>query len=167
MLKSVLLSVMGFAAAVLLAACGGRPDTVTRDFYERMAALDIAGMEQFVCEEERSAFRGSVGFLQGMSPKRALEVHDFVARTERSDGTSTTMRVSGQFVNAEEVSTPLSARVQLVREGSEWCLSGERAGFREVRDSAVVVYGMVFWGGISTYLWTGGSVLRSVIIVED
>jgi len=166
MLKSTILPVIGLAAAVLLAGCGGHPDSVTRDFYERMAALDVAGMEQLVCEEERSAFRNSVGFLQGISPERALDVHDFEARTERSDGTSTTMRVSGRFVNGEEANTPLSGRVQLVREGGEWCLSGERNGFRDVRESALDAYGLVFSDEISFDTWTGGPDGRRGIIVD-
>ena len=155
MLKLIFLAVTGLAT-VVLAGCGGRPDSVTRDFYGRMAALDVAGMEQLVCEDERSAFRGSVGFLQGMAPERALEVHDFAARTERSDGTSTTMRVSGRFVTAEEGNTPLSGRVQLVRERGEWCLSGERNGFRDVRESAFDAYRLAFSGVVSSDTWTEG-----------
>jgi FKBP-type peptidyl-prolyl cis-trans isomerase len=164
MVKSFLLSLMGLGVAALLAACGGQPDSVTRDFYTRMAALDLAGMEELVCEDERPAFRDSVGFLEGFSSARALQVQDFRARTERSDGTSVTMTVGGRFVSDEGGDTRLSGRVRLQRDGGEWCLSGERDGFRAIRESAAEAYFLAFDGELSGDVWTEGSGAAGILI---
>jgi FKBP-type peptidyl-prolyl cis-trans isomerase FkpA len=148
MLKLILLTVPCIAT-VLLATCGGRPDGLTRDFYERMAALDVAGMEQLVCEEDRSAFRNSVILLASISSSRALALDDFETETETSDGTSATMRVTGWVVDGNGGKLPLSGMVQLRSEGGEWCLSGERDGFRAVQENSEDIHGLIFSRGFS------------------
>jgi len=109
-------------------------------------------MSKLVCEAERPAFRHSVEFLEQAPNGRELRLDDFKARTERSDGTSATMRVGGRLVNDELGETGeigLSGRVRLVREGGEWCISGERDGFRSIRGSAEDIFALLARGGIS------------------
>jgi len=137
------------AGAVLASGCSDHPDAVANQFYTRLAAPDIGGMAQLVCEDERAAFRESVAFMESVPGAQPLELDDFEARTERSDGTAVVMRVSGRFVDAERGEMGISARVRLVREGGEWSISGEEDGFRAVRGSAADVFALLIRGGIS------------------
>jgi peptidylprolyl isomerase len=114
-----------------------------------MAARDIDGMAGLVCSGEEPALRDSVDFLEGVSGGSELALQDFKARTERSDGTTVTMSFSGRFVDADlgEVST--GGRLLLVREDGEWCVSGERDGFRGVHGAAADVFSLVVGGEMS------------------
>jgi hypothetical protein len=145
---TALLSFSGLVAS----GCSDHPDAVANRFYTRLAALDIGGMAQLVCEHERFAFRDSVAFLESVPGAQPLDLEEFEARTETSDGTSATMRVGGQFVDDDLGETGLSAQVRLVRDGGEWCITGQRDGFRSVRGSAEDVFALLVRGGI----WRGG-----------
>ena len=137
------------ASALVASGCSDHPDAVANQFYTRLAALDIGGMAELVCEDERFAFRESVAFLDSLPNARPLELEDFRARTERSDGTTVVMAVSGRFVDAERGETETSARVRLVRNGGEWCISGEQDGFGAVSGSAADVFALLVRGGVS------------------
>jgi hypothetical protein len=50
------------ASAFLASGCSDHPDAVANRFYARLAALDVDGMAQVVCEDERAVFRESVAF---------------------------------------------------------------------------------------------------------
>jgi FKBP-type peptidyl-prolyl cis-trans isomerase len=141
---------------VSAAACGGHPDSVAREFYKRMAAPDVAGMEQLVCEEERTAFRQNVRLLDSISPASALTLHDFKTRTEESDGTSATMTVIGGFLDGDRRALRLSSQMRVVREGGDWCLSGERDGFEPVRENAEDIYFFLFSNDVSFGTLAGG-----------
>ena len=137
------------AGALLVAGCGSRPDGVTRQFFDRMAALDSEGMSQLVCQDERADFRESVDFLQVVSDAGAVQLQDFNLRTERADGTAITLRVSGRFVSADLGEMPASGRVRLVRDGGEWCISGERDGFGSISDIAGDLFALLIRSGTS------------------
>ena len=137
------------ASALIASGCSDHPDAVASEFYMRLAALDMGGMAQVVCEDERAGFRESVAFLESVPGAQPLEVEDFEARTERSDGTAVAMRVSGRFVDIERGEMEVSARVRLIREGGEWCISGEEDGFLAVRGIAADVFALLVRGGIS------------------
>ena len=135
--------------ALGIIACGSRPDGVTQQFFDRMAALDVSGMSGFVCEHERADFRGNVDFLDGVSDAGGVQLEDFEARTERTDGTVTTLSVRGRFVSAELGEQTASGRVRLVRDGGEWCISGERDGFGSITNMAGELFSLLVRGGIS------------------
>ena len=137
------------AAALVASGCSDHPDAVANQFYTRLAAVDIGGMEELVCQDERFAFRESVSFLESVPDAPPLELEDFKARTERSDGTAVVMAVSGRFVDAERGEMEVSTRVRLVRDGGEWCLSGEEDSFRALSGSAADVFALLVRGGIS------------------
>jgi hypothetical protein len=137
------------ASAFLASGCSDHPDSVANRFYTRLAALDIGGMAQLVCEHEQASFRESVAVLGSFPGEQPLELHDFEARTESSDGTAVVMRVSGRFVDEERGEIEIAARVRLVRESGAWCISGEEDGFRAVRGSAADVFALLVRGGIS------------------
>ena len=137
------------ASAFLASGCSGHPDAVASEFYMRLAALDIGGMAQVVCEDERAVFQETVSFLHVVSDAGEVELQDFKARTERSDGTSVTLRVSGRFVSAELGEMPTSGRTALLRDGGEWCISGERDEFRAISDIAGDLFALLIQGGIS------------------
>ena len=102
-----------------------------------------------MCEAERPAFRQSVGFLEQAPNGRGLRLDDLEVRTEASDGTSATKRVNGRFVADDLGEMGLSGQVRLVRDGGEWCISGQRDGFRSVRGSPEDVFALLVRGGIS------------------
>lgn len=137
------------ASALVASGCSDHPDAVANLFYTRLAALDIGGMAPLVCEDERFAFRESVAFLESVPDPHPLELEDFKARTDRSDGTAVVMKLSGRFVDGERGEMDVSARVRLVRDGGEWCISGEQDGFRAVSGSATDVFALLVRGGIS------------------
>jgi len=145
------------ASAFLASGCSEHPDTVASQFYTRLATLDIGGMSQLVCQNERAAFRESVAFLESVPGAQPPDLEDFEARTETSDGTAVVMRVSGRFVDAELGEMAVSARVRLVREGGEWCISGEGDGFRAVRGSAADMFALLIRGGISGEFGAGAA----------
>jgi hypothetical protein len=118
-----------------------------------MAAYDVDGMSQLVCEDERTEFQTSVQFLDSARESQAVRLEDFQERTETSDGTSVTMTASGRVASGD-AQGPISARVRLLRDGGEWCITGERDGFRSVQNSAEDVYRLSF--GSSVYDSTGG-----------
>jgi FKBP-type peptidyl-prolyl cis-trans isomerase len=129
--------VAGLAIVFLFGAgCGSRPDDVTRQFYERLVALDVAGMSEFVCKPERPTFRNALIFVESAPSIRGLGLEAFRTETERSDGNSVVLNVSGRFVSDEFRAAPLSSRVRLVRDGGEWCITGQRDGFRSIQESA-------------------------------
>jgi len=134
--KPPLIMIIFPVLAVLVAGCGSRPDGVTRQFYERLAAFDVDGMVQMVCEEERASFQASMGFLTSFQFPGSWSVEDFSANTEASDGTSAMMKVTVRFVHSQAGERSLSGRIRLVRERGEWCLSGKRDGFRSVQNTA-------------------------------
>jgi FKBP-type peptidyl-prolyl cis-trans isomerase len=124
-------------AAFLATACGSRPDGVARQFYDSMVALDVDAMSEHVCEDERPLFRGTMSFFfESLSGLGTLRLDDFEARTERSDGTSTTLRISARVRESDRSDFPLYGRVRLLRTGSEWCITGERDAFRSIQESA-------------------------------
>jgi FKBP-type peptidyl-prolyl cis-trans isomerase FkpA len=125
---------------VLAAGCGSRPDDVTWQFYERLVALDVDAMSEHVCEDERSDFRGAVGFLESFSNTRAFHLEEFKARTEKSDGTSVSLRVGARVGDGQSGDFPLSGRVRLTRAGGEWCITGERDGFRSIQETAEAIF---------------------------
>jgi hypothetical protein len=143
---------------VFSAGCGSRPDGITRQFYESMVALDIDAMSEHVCEAERPAFRHGVAFLEQAPNGRGLRLEDFKARTERSDGTSVTMQVDGRLVKeefGERGEIGLLGMVRLVRDGSRWCITGQRDGFRSIRGTAEDVFALLARRGISADLDVG------------
>jgi peptidylprolyl isomerase len=146
--KPPLILLICLGVAVLAAGCGSRPEGVTRQFIDRMAALDADGMAQLVCAEERAGFRESVDFLRVVSDAGTVELQDFKARTERSDGTAITLEVTGQFVSAELGEMPASGRIRLLRDAGEWCISGERDGFRAISGIAGDLFALLIRGGV-------------------
>jgi peptidylprolyl isomerase len=137
-------------SAYLASGCSDHPDAVANRFYTRLAALDIGGMAQLVCEDERLTFRESVAFVESIPRAKPLELEEFDARTERSDGTAVAMRVSARFVDTERgEEMEVSTRVRLIRKDGEWCISGEGDGFRSVSESAADVFALLVRGGIS------------------
>ena len=134
---------------MVASGCSDHPDAVAERFYTQLAALDIGSTAQLVCEDERFAFRESVAFLESIPDAEPLSLEHFKARTERSDGTAVVMAVSGRFVDAERGEIEVSARVRLVREGGEWCISGKEDGFRAVSGIAADVFALLVRGGIS------------------
>ena len=129
--------------------CGSRPDDLTRQFFDRMAALDTEGMAQLVCADERTDFRESVDFLAVVSDTGSVQIEDFIVRTERSDGTAITLSITGRFASAELGEIPTSGRVRLVRDGGEWCISGEGDSFGSISDVAGDLFALLIRGGVS------------------
>jgi peptidylprolyl isomerase len=140
---------LGLVLAAMLAACGDHPDSVSHQFFDRMAALDGQGMAQLVCEDERAAFRERVDFLRAVSDGGVVGLEDFKARTEKTDGTEVTLSVSGRFVSAELGEISASGRVRLVRNAGEWCLSGEHDRFRSIDGIASDLFSLLIRGRIS------------------
>jgi peptidylprolyl isomerase len=137
-------------SAYLASGCSDHPDAVANRFYAQLAALDISGMAQLECEDDRIAFRESVAFVESIPHAKPLELEEFDARTERSDGTAVAMRVSARFVDTERgEEMEVSTRVTLIRKDGEWCISGEEDGFRSVSESAADVFALLVRGGIS------------------
>jgi len=126
-----------------MSAPGGRNDArwYTRILIEVRSQRDSGRTLARMLKSTILPVIGLVSFLRSISPRTVLELDQFKASTERSDGTSATMRISGRFVDGEGLEVPLSGRVQVAREGGEWCVSGERDGFRTIQRSAFDLYG--------------------------
>jgi peptidylprolyl isomerase len=118
-----------------------------------MAARDVDGLAELVCADEQAQFRESISFLRRAREGPTVELEEFRARTERSDGTSATLIVRGRFLAGELGRTSVSATVRVVREGAEWCITGERDGFRSIEGSVIDVYSLMVSDGMSRGLW--------------
>jgi peptidylprolyl isomerase len=106
-------------------------------------------MSQLVCPSEKAAFFESVEFLRYAPDSENIELAEFEARTQRSDGTSATIAVSARFVMGELSEWKITDRVKLVRDGGEWCISGEQDRFRSVRESAKGLFVLLNGEGVS------------------
>jgi peptidylprolyl isomerase len=152
-LSAPLFLIAGLAMVLVAGAgCGSRPDGVTQQFYERMAALDLDGMSQLVCADERAEFRSAMEFLES-TPNTGFRLEKFESQTESSDGTSATMKVSARITDSEGSEIPVSGRVRLVRKSGEWCITGERDGFHSLLGIADGVWAMLLGGRVVE--WSG------------
>ena len=143
-------------------AAADHPDAVTRQFFD--AARCPRHRRDGAARLRRRAIRipRERRLPGGPSPTPiAVELEDFKARTDRSDGTAVVMKLSGRFVDGERGEMDVSARVRLVRDGGEWCISGEQDGFRAVSGSATDVFSVLVqrwhfgWSWVRCLSWEG------------